>query len=293
MKPNRVLVGVIVGAVAAAVIIADHFWTMGILSAAAVATIGFMASWELCGILEAAGLATYRRPSAFFAFLVSIAPAVLLIWRPWVSPFSVQVGVMFGFMVFAFVIAMRRENALAGTKAVVSGTFVLIYVGFSMSLLVRLREIPDVGETFLVFAIAVAKAGDTGAYFVGTRLGRHKMAPTLSPKKTVEGAMGALAAGLVVGALAWLYVSKTLTLHRCTYIQGINGLWIFLTAAVVTSVAGQFGDLAESLIKRAGNVKDSSVTFGHMGGMLDTVDSVLLSVPVAYILALLGGFRGK
>lgn len=292
MKRNRVVVGVLVTIVVVVILGIDHFYTRGFLSAAILAALAFMASWELCAVLESMGMATYQRLTAFFAFVVTLVPAALFQCHCRTSPFAVEAGIIFGFVMLAFVLAMRGGDNVAGTKAVAAGTFVLIYVGFGLSLFVRLREMPDIGEALVFFTLAVAKGGDMGAYFAGTRLGKHKLAPRLSPKKTVEGSLGAIAASLVIGFLIWLYVSKAVTLEYNTYIQSVSGLWIFLGSAAVISIAAQFGDLAESLLKRAADVKDSSVAFGTMGGMLDLVDSLLLSVPVAYILALLGGFGG-
>jgi len=290
MRRNRVFVGLLVTVVVVVILAVDHFYTRGFLSAAILSALAFMASWELCAVLESMGMATYQRLTSFFAFVVTLVPAALFQCHCRTSPFAVEAGIIFGFVMLAFIVAMRGRDNVAGAKAVAAGTFALIYVGFGLSLFVRLREIPAIGEALLFFTLAVAKGGDMGAYFAGTRLGRHRLAPNLSPKKTVEGSLGAIAASLVIGFLMWLYVSKALTLGYNTYIQGVGGLWIFLGSAAVISIAAQFGDLAESLLKRAADVKDSSLAFGTMGGMLDLIDSLLLSVPVAYILALLGGF---
>jgi phosphatidate cytidylyltransferase len=290
MKRNRVLVGTIVSLAVVAVLAIDHEWLHGLLSAAMLSALAFMAAWELAAILEAAGLATYQRLTATFAFLVVIVPAILIYCRCPINSIAVQTGLIFGFVVLAFGVAMRRNQPLPGAKAVASGTFALVYVGFALSIFVPLRELKGVGEALVFMVLGCAKIGDMAAYFVGTRLGKHKMAPLLSPKKTIEGALGGVAASVAVGAVVWFYVNHLTSVYSDAYMHQKASLWVFLTWAAIINVAGQFGDLAESLVKRAADVKDSSVAFGKMGGILDVVDSLLLSVPVAYILALLGGF---
>ncbi len=280
MKAARIITGSIATLLILGLLTLDHYFVGGFLSAALLSVVAFTAAMELCVILEAAGLKTYPRLTAFVSFVVALLPAVVLrFWRG-LSPFAPQAGVIFGFMVLLFVLAMREEDLVKGAKAVISGTFVLVYVGLSLSFLVRLRDFPHTGEAFLLFAIGVAKVGDIGAYFTGKLFGRHYLAPKVSPKKTLEGSLGALAGSAGVALIMHPYVKDHVSLGT------------FVAWALILSVVAQFGDLAESLIKRAGEVKDSGGVFAAMGGVLDLVDSLLLSAPVAYILALIGGFGG-
>ena len=126
------------------------------------------------------------------------------------------------------------------------------------------------GLMYLTLLLGTVKAGDIGAYAVGSALGRHPLVPRLSPRKTVEGLAGALAAGtgaaLLIGCL-W----------------GGLAWWQMLIFGVGVSVAGVLGDLSESLLKRACSVKDSGPIPGF-GGMLDILDSVLGGAPIAYLL---------
>ena len=129
---------------------------------------------------------------------------------------------------------------------------------------------------FLVLMIGTVKVGDIGAYAVGSTLGRHKLVPTLSPKKTVEGLIGALAGGLAaalaIGCLWGRFAWTDMVLF-----------------GVAVSLAGVLGDLAESLVKRACGAKDSGAIPGF-GGVLDILDSILGAAPVAYLaLVLLTG----
>jgi len=117
--------------------------------------------------------------------------------------------------------------------------------------------------------IAIAKTTDIGAYAIGKRWGRHRLVPTISPKKSVEGAIGGLATGTLVG------MAFSLGLH-------VFPLPFALIFSVIISAVAQLGDLAESLIKRGVGVKDSGSSVPGFGGVLDVLDSLLVAGPVAY-----------
>lgn len=144
-----------------------------------------------------------------------------------------------------------------------------LYIGLCLGHLLATRALPD-GE-FLIFGLfLVTWAADTGAYYAGTTLGRHKLAPSISPNKTVEGLAGGLVAAIAAAFLAQAWFLPSLTVTDCAAVGCL------LTAA------GLFGDLAESAMKRGAGVKDSgSVIPGH-GGMLDRLDSLLFTAPAFY-----------
>ena len=123
----------------------------------------------------------------------------------------------------------------------------------------------------VALAIFVPKMCDTGAYFTGRLLGRHKMAPVLSPKKTLEGAAGGLALA-VVTAIVIDQIAPVLA----------GGLMAAAGFGLTVGLAGLFGDLAESLIKRDCQAKDASAVMPGFGGVLDVVDSIVFAAPVAY-----------
>ena len=133
----------------------------------------------------------------------------------------------------------------------------------------------------LLFLFCVVWAGDIAALYVGRYLGRRKMAPGLSPKKTWEGAVGSVAAGVLVagGLLALAYWLQTLNSVAISYSDSI---WFWLVIAVVVNVAAQVGDLAESALKRSAGVKDSGTLLPGHGGMLDRIDALLLAAPVLW-----------
>jgi phosphatidate cytidylyltransferase len=152
--------------------------------------------------------------------------------------------------------------------------FGLVYVGSTMGHLLWLRGLPS-GELLVIYLLIVTWISDTGAYYAGRTLGRHSLAPTISPKKTVEGLIGGLLAAIAAGSLcaAWFLPSFSL----------LDGLATGLLIALV----GVIGDLAESVLKRSAGVKDSGSLLPGHGGMLDRLDSLLFSGPVFYYYVLL------
>ncbi len=122
----------------------------------------------------------------------------------------------------------------------------------------------------LFFALAINWVGDTVAYYVGRRFGKHKLAPVVSPKKSWEGAVASIVGAIVFGLLY---------LH---YFMPIIPWWEIAGMAVTGNIAGQLGDLAESAMKRGANLKDSGTLLPGHGGMLDRVDSSLFALPVVY-----------
>ena len=133
------------------------------------------------------------------------------------------------------------------------------------------------GSTVLMFPIAVTWATDTGAYAFGRMFGRRKLIPSVSPAKTIEGALGGVLIAIVG---AWLYVMFLLKPFAQLSVLP-SGIIIF---GLAVGVVGQIGDLAESLLKRDSGVKDSSKLLPGHGGILDRFDSLLFVLPVAYLL---------
>lgn len=147
-----------------------------------------------------------------------------------------------------------------------------LYIAIPISLFSPVREWDTAPGHWMLFALVIPWICDTAAFSVGTLTGRHYMAPAISPKKTWEG----FAAGFVASVLAGFVINYIL-------FKGENTIFCLLLAAAV-SLAGQVGDLAESLFKRAAGVKDSgSIIPGH-GGLLDRMDSLLFSVTIVYFM---------
>jgi phosphatidate cytidylyltransferase len=146
----------------------------------------------------------------------------------------------------------------------------IIYIPVALGFLIFIRESHS-GVIWIFLLLAIIFAGDTSAYYVGSYLGRRKLSPAISPGKTIEGAMGGLAANLAIGA-----IGKTIFLPDLPWSLSIL---FFLSVGI----AGQVGDLFESEMKRSSNIKDSSNILPGHGGILDRIDALLFASPVAYV----------
>lgn len=154
-----------------------------------------------------------------------------------------------------------------------------IYTGYMLSAVVLLREsVPGPEGALLSIGVCASLwISDSFAYMVGSRLGRHKMAPKISPNKSWEGFAGGLLGSVLVWAILW-----------ATGLYGFN-LWFALLAGASVSVMGVFGDLIESRIKRGVGVKDSGNLIPGHGGMLDRSDSLIFGCITAYLILHIGG----
>jgi phosphatidate cytidylyltransferase len=246
--------------------------------------------WEFLVLLGPA-----RRPSpwlcygAVFALIASNwAAYVLELLCGWKSDPWHWVGGTFAVVVLsAFLTEMASYREPGGSVTRIAYTVLIaVYLGLLPSFFAQLRWPPrtlEVGQDAdyhgtlaLALAVFVPKCGDIGAYMAGRFLGRHKMTPVLSPKKTWEGFAGGMATSVAVAVL----------LNRFGQPLPGGATWLGDLAAVgfglTVGGAGVLGDLAESLIKRDCGQKDASQTVPGFGGVLDVVDSVIFAAPVAY-----------
>ena len=151
-----------------------------------------------------------------------------------------------------------------------------LYISFLLSHFVLMMNL-DLGRFLILFTLVAVYFGDTSAFYVGRAWGKRKLAPTISPGKTVEGGWGAIG-GSILGAL----ISKYLFLPQLSPVHA------FILGGAI-GVLGQLGDLWESLLKRSAQVKDSGTLIPGHGGLLDRIDSVLFSAPLVYYYALAAG----
>lgn len=146
----------------------------------------------------------------------------------------------------------------------------LIYIPLFLSYLILIRNTSE-GIPWIYFILIIVFAGDIGALYAGTYLGRHKLCPEVSPGKTIEGSIGGLTANLCAGG-----VLKHLFFPEYSW-------WVSILFFILVGVAGQLGDLFESELKRSAGVKDSGGLLPGHGGILDRIDALLFAAPVAWL----------
>ena len=211
-------------------------------------------------------------------WLMGIAASVVIAggWGPATSgPQRIMAAFAIGSLAVALQVLFSvsdRERALA---VVSTSVFGLMYVPVFVALLIPVRfESGNGGTTAILFLLLVTWAGDVGVYLAGRIAGRHKLAPLISPGKTVEGAVAGLGCSVCVGLL---------------FSRLVSGQWNWLAAAAL-NVAGQSGDLFESMLKRGAGVKDSSRLLPGHGGILDRIDSLLFCCPLLFVFQMVRGF---
>jgi phosphatidate cytidylyltransferase len=170
----------------------------------------------------------------------------------------------------------RPTDLAGGVQRLGLSLLGVLYVGFFTPHFVLLRESGDgTGWRWVLFTVFAAMGSDTGGYFVGRALGRHKLAPSISPSKTVEGAVGGLGGAMLGAAIC-----------HAVFFSALGGGETIALGAVI-GVLAQFGDLCESALKRAFGAKDSGWIIPGHGGILDRLDSLLFPVVFAYYYAVL------
>lgn len=226
---------------------------------AAALCMGLLCYYEFSGLVAKYGI---RRPGVF-----GIAAGLLILFRPQYTLLGIVL-----LLLIALASSLYRDDLnsiLPETACIFFGAF------YTFAPWRFAKELRNEGIHLLFFALALNWIGDSAAYYIGRRWGRHQLAPVISPKKSWEGAIASVAASVVFGIL---YLGKLMP--RMPW-------WDIALMAIVGNIAGQFGDLAESAIKRGAGVKDSGNMLPGHGGMLDRVDSTLFALPIIYGIYLL------
>lgn len=199
-----------------------------------------------------------------------------------VYKFLVPISIVFVFVLFMIMIAMHD---IVKIEQIGLSFFISVIIPFGLSTLIYIRDkfitSPYVSIFYMLLALGSAWVSDSGAYFIGTFLGKTPLVPEISPKKTVEGVVGGVISLLIFGVIISLIFSY---LFYKTNIH-INYFMMFLTLPIA-SVMGVLGDLSASLIKRQCAIKDFGTIMPGHGGVLDRFDSVLFTVPFYYLVEL-------
>lgn len=228
----------------------------------------FVGGWELVRILFKPSDLNSHRLIFYFSLISIFALSVL---------FPPHSAIVFAFFSICFcLVSLLTQKRFSDLEALTSfqakSILGFFYVGLLPSFAVRILDLPQ-GVAWFLLLLGIVFAGDIGAYFTGLSFGKRKLMPLISPKKTVEGALGGLVCSTIVGAVGAVWLGKPLP-------------FVILLAAG-TAIVAQFGDLFESQLKRVADVKDSGRIMPGHGGVLDRIDGVLFASPIILFGAIL------
>jgi len=234
----------------------------GLVFAAAMVALGVVALGEY------AGMTSRYRPLVIPAY---VSVAALVAAAQFGTAFNVLYVIAATFpLLFAFAAkAQHREGATVSLGVTLLGA---LWIGIPLAHAVLLRDLPDHGAALLIDVLVGTFVADTAAYATGRMFGSHKIAPNLSPNKTIEGLIG----GFVIGTMGFWFAG----LYQ-DWLSGVDALMIGAAVAAVAPI----GDLFESMLKRDLGTKDTGTLFGPHGGLLDRLDAVFFTVVVGYYLA--------
>jgi phosphatidate cytidylyltransferase len=237
-------------------------WSHQYIFAATIAVVAALALYEF--------LILGRRKGYVIPVPLCIAVMLFVVAAFVFEPVSVEMGVFVALLVIpaSYVFSSAAlDDALPSSAIAVLAT---LYVGMLGGSLIRLRNDFAVGWKLIFFLLLVVWLGDAGAYYVGKSLGRRKLSPRISPKKTVEGLAGGIAVSIITAVIVHFTFFKELPLLHA------------IVSGIILSVTGVIGDLAESMWKRSAAVKDSGTLIPGHGGFLDRFDSIFFTAPVLY-----------
>ncbi len=229
--------------------------------AALAAILAVIGLYEYFSMLSHSGIGGY--PRLAYVWGASLILCVYLgdFYMPWAVT---------GFCAL-FIAPIISGSEIKDAMRQIAGTLLgVIYVAGPLGFLLAIVTLEG-GRFWLFFLFFIIWCGDIGAYYVGKNFGKRLLAPTVSPGKTVAGAVGGIIGSLAGGLGAWAWFLPGISLAHC------------LLVIIICGIIGQFGDLAESILKRSAGVKDSGSLIPGHGGILDRIDSLMFAGPVFYI----------
>jgi phosphatidate cytidylyltransferase len=265
---KRTLIGSLTVAVFAAVLAFSHHPVLQYFSPLFFVVGGAIAVWEYAQLVVTKG-AKMISPALIGATALGIYSFFLASLSPRLAPLPLALFFAAFLLVFALHFG-QKEGAIVDLAV---SSFGLLYIALPVGMMVGILYMPDLpGALWMAYLVLVTKITDVGAYFGGHLFGRTKLAPVISPGKTVEGAIAGLACALGASYLFyWLGDGSS---------WGLSGVGA-IALGFLLGVTSQFGDLAESLLKRDANKKDSNALPG-IGGVLDMIDSLLFNTPILF-----------
>lgn len=261
MTKTRIITSIFLAVLILLVFIFSHLTWVLIITSSLLSTIAIHELYKATGL--------YKNKTVYFISL-ALSVVIQLIHIP---NYEIITAILFALAMILFIYLMRGVNRLKQVRPILSLT-AAFFVTFFYKSISYLRPMNN-GLYLLAITILVSVITDTAAYFFGKKLGKHKLAPKLSPKKTIEGSVGGIISTVILLAFIAFLFDKTGIL-MINYIE----LCIYL---VLASVIAQFGDLSMSSIKRICSVKDYGTILPGHGGILDRFDSLLFVLPFTYV----------
>ena len=258
---KRIFTSILLVALTGLVIFFFPNWVFSILAS----IMAGVALQEFFSLVEKKNIFVYK----YFGIIIGMCVPLIIYFQMGgegyftLEPFFIVIACLFIF-VLQFI---RRDSSQALTSIAVT-LFGLLYIAWFFSFFIKLKFLPN-GALLVTFLILVTKMGDVGAYLIGNAFGKHNLIPRISPHKTVEGTIGGLVFSIATAAACKSFLPAFPYGH-------------LIVLGTLLGILAQVGDLAESLLKRDCNVKDSGSALSGFGGMLDLMDSLLFTTPIFY-----------
>lgn len=263
MHLKRWLTGIVAVPIIYLIISTGGFWFVTFI-----AIVSGLTLWEFFNIV----LSSKRSPAGIAIPIIAyVTSTVIIFCAYYINQINISGLIAANLLVTAVLTLPLFKSDANAPFIAVKQIFGITYIPFFLSFLVVIR-IGENGAYWIYLILCIIAAGDTGAFYVGSYFGKRKLCPSVSPKKTIEGAGGGLISNMVVAILFKLFLMPFLPFFPT------------LLFAVAIGAAGQAGDLFESEFKRAAGVKDSSALLPGHGGFLDRIDALLFASPVAYFI---------
>ena len=272
--PRLITSGIGIPALAALIMLAPH-WGFFLF----VLFISAICIWEFCSIT----FSDEHPPGRIFAIVIGLATITLVYFDPYLTPDMLLPSLAGAVLaIFLFYLFFFRDQSRV-THHIGSSITAIIYGGLLLLFLPMMTRDLQGGGMWVLMAIALVWSSDSGAYFTGNFFGKRKLYKSVSPNKSVEGSAGGLVATILF-AFAFDALFTVLSPDNWTSLSPLQ----VLALAIPANILGQCGDLVESLIKRAHDVKDSgTIIYGH-GGILDRIDALFFAAPWVYYFAFYG-----
>jgi len=273
MDKKRIILGLIIAVVLCSAILLVPAGNIAVLLGLMI--VCGLAMNEVYALMELGGLTASKK--------MGVTSGLLFVAMTWlVAKYGFSDDVLWSLLLIILMVVFFRlfgyPDARQALRNALGTLFGFLYVAFFWSFFVRLYMAGNLAEpTKAAFYLLLAvKWGDAGAYFIGSRFGKHKLFPRISPKKSWEGLFGGILFSCMVGVLWCFCTGNMLGQHAFPLYQA-------LILGVLLPIIGTMGDLVESIFKRAVDIKDSGAIAHGMGGMLDMIDSLLFAAPFMYI----------